>query len=282
MLAEIAGGILSNSLALLSDASHMFTDSLAILLSYLAIQWSKKPATAQKTFGYHRTEVLVALVNGITLFIIAGYIFYEAIHRLFYPLEIKTGIMLAVAAAGLAGNIVGMLLLRAEGPDNLNIRSAFFHLVGDSLSSIGVIAGGIIISFTGWSIVDSLIGILIGGIVLRGAIDLVFESGEVLLESTPRDIDLEKLRDEVAKIPGIKDFHEIHVWTITSGRRALSGHILIDNISARESQKIIGAARELLSGKFNITHTTLEVECDSCLDNSCIFGNHDNGKAKGL
>lgn len=275
MALETAGGIFSGSLALLGDAGHMLTDSLAIFLSYLAIKWSQKPATAQKTFGYHRTEVLAALVNGLTLLLVSGYIFYEAVRRMFYPAQINTGILLVIAIIGFFGNIAGMLMLKSHSRENINVRSAFFHMLGDTLSSIGVITGAIIIALTGWNIVDSFIGILIGGIVLRGAIDLVFESSEVLLESAPRDIDIEFLRKEVEKIPGIRELHEIHVWTITSGRRALSGHLLVDNISTQESQKLVCQARETLRNKFNITHTTLEVECEACSDSICEFGNHE-------
>jgi len=271
MVIEAAGGIFSHSLALLSDAGHMLTDSLALLLSYLALQWSRKPATIRKTFGYHRFEILAALVNGMVLLGVAGYIVYEAIVRFFHPVPVNIGVLLAIGSLGLAGNLFGVIILRRESHDNLNVRSAFLHLVGDTLSSVGVIAGGIVMLITGWSGIDSLIGILIAGIILRSAASLVQESSEVLLEATPRDIDLAALRESVEKIEGIKEFHEIHAWTITSGRRALSGHILTENISTRESQAIICRVRELLREQFSITHTTLEVECERCEENSCEF-----------
>jgi cobalt-zinc-cadmium efflux system protein len=266
MVLEIVGGIISNSLALLSDAGHMLTDSLAVFLSYLAIHWSRRPADHRKTFGYHRAEILVALANGVALLIIAGYIFYEAVLRFFHPQEIKTGILLAIATIGLAGNLFGLFILKGESHDNLNVRSAFFHILADTLSSVGVIVGGVIIWLTGWTLVDSLIGMLIGGIVLRGAVDLVMESGEILLEATPRDIDIAQLRQEVGKIPGVEDLHDIHIWTIGSGRRALSAHVLTDNITTRESQEIACLIRAVLGEKYNITHTTLEMECETCGD----------------
>ena len=266
MVLEIAGGIISNSLALLSDAGHMLTDSLAVFLSYLAIRWSRRPADHRKTFGYHRAEILVALANGVALAAIAGYIFYEAVLRFFNPQEINTGILLAVAAIGLAGNLFGLFILKGESHENLNVRSAFFHILADTLSSAGVIFGGVIIWYTGWYLVDSLIGVLIGGIVLRGAVDLVMESGEILLEATPRDIDIALLRQEVTQIPGVEDLHDIHIWTIGSGMRALSAHVLTDNISTRESQEIACRVRAVLGDKFNITHTTLEMECETCGD----------------
>jgi cobalt-zinc-cadmium efflux system protein len=267
---EVVGGFISNSLALLSDAGHMLTDSLAIFLSYLAIRWSRRPANHRKTFGYHRAEILVALANGVALVAIAGYIFYEAVLRFFNPQEIKTGILLVIAAIGLAGNLFGLFILKGESHENLNVRSAFFHILADTLSSVGVIVGGVIIWFTGWYLVDSLIGVLIGGIVLRGAVDLVMESGEILLEATPRDIDIAQLRQEVQKIPGVEDLHDIHIWTIGSGMRALSAHVLTENISTSAGQEIACRIRAVLGDQFNIAHTTLEMECETCGD-ACQF-----------
>lgn len=271
MILELAGGLISRSLALLSDAGHMLTDSLAVFLSYLAIHWGRLPATHRKTFGYHRAEILVALANGVALLAIAGYIFYEAVLRFFNPQEIRTGILLAVAAVGFAGNLFGLLMLRGESHDNLNVRSAFFHILADTLSSVGVIVGGVVIWATAWYWVDSLIGVLIGGIVLRGAVDLVLEAGEILLEATPRDIDMTALRGEIERVPGVKGVRDIHIWTIGSGRRALSAHVLTDDITTRQGQEIACRIRAVLAGTFSITHTTLEMECDSCLSPSCEY-----------
>lgn len=271
MILELAGGLISRSLALLSDAGHMLTDSLAVFLSYLAIHWGRLPATHRKTFGYHRAEILVALANGVALLAIACYIFYEAVLRFFNPQEIRTGILLAVAAVGFAGNLFGLLMLRGESHDNLNVRSAFFHILADTLSSVGVIVGGVVIWATAWYWVDSLIGVLIGGIVLRGAVDLVLEAGEILLEATPRDIDMTALRGEIERVPGVKGVHDIHIWTIGSGRRALSAHVLTDDITTRQGQEIACRIRAVLAGTFSITHTTLEMECDSCLSPSCEY-----------
>lgn len=271
MAAEIAGGLVSHSLALLSDAGHMLTDSLAIFLSFLAIHWSKKPATGKRTFGYHRTEVLAAFINGITLLTVSCYIFYEAAHRFFVPVMIRTDIMLVIAVIGLIGNLVGVYLLHDEHHDSMNVRGAFLHLLGDALSSVGVIIGGIVVAYTGWGMVDSLVSILIGGIVLRGAVGLILESTDVLLESAPDDIDVNTLRAAVQLLPGVRDLHDIHVWTITSGKRALSGHLLVDDIATSESQKILCAVRAVLASDFNITHSTIETECEACGDNACSF-----------
>ena len=266
MALEVAGGLWSGSLALLSDAGHMFTDSLAVLLSFIALHWSKKEPTGSKTFGYHRLEIIIALVNGLLLLAVSIYIFYEAIHRFIHPTLIKPNIMLVIAAIGLIGNIAGMLILNTESRENLNVRSVFFHLFGDLLSSVGVILGGLIILFTGWTLVDSLLGLMIGGVVLRSTINLIFESGEILLEAAPRDINIDKMRSKIEAISGVKEFHEVHVWSITSGRRALSAHVLTENVTVRDSQIILQAVRDTLSREFNVKHSTLEVECDECVN----------------
>jgi len=271
MALEAGGGILSHSLALLSDAGHMLTDSLSILLSYLAFRWSAKPATASKTFGYHRAEIIVALINGLALAAISVYIFVEAAHRFLHPEPIKVGIMLIVAAIGLAGNIFGLILLHSESNENLNVRGAFLHILGDTISSLGVIAGGVIIIFTNWIVVDALISVIIAGIVLRSAVNLIFESGEILLEGVPRGINLPLLKAEIGRIEGIRDIHDIHIWTITSGKHAMSAHLLINDITTRQSQAIVLKVRSMVEEKFSISHTTLEVECDTCKNNLCEF-----------
>lgn len=269
MTLEVGGGIVSRSLALLSDAGHMLTDSFAVMLGLTALYLAKKPASAKNSFGYHRAEIIASLLNGLLLVLISGYIFYEAAQRFFNPVEVKTGILITVASIGLAGNILAMWLLHSDSRSSLNIKGVFFHILGDTLSSLGVIAGGIVIAFTGWNIVDPLIGLMIGGIVLRSAYDLIVESGEVLLEAAPRDIDPAQVKATLESIPGIREFHDVHIWSITSEMRALSGHILTDDITTSQSQLLLEKARELLHEKFNISHTTLEVECSSCTNNSC-------------
>lgn len=273
MLLEFFGGILSGSLALISDAGHMLTDSLSIFLSWLAFAWSARPATERRTFGYHRLEIIVSLVNGISLIGLSGYIFYEAAHRFFNPQPIQTGMLLAIAAAGLIGNVIGLAMLHGESGKSLNVRGAFLHILGDTISSVGVIAGGVIILFTGWTMVDAMISVVIAGIMLRSAVGLTFESGEILLEAVPRDIDLAELEKAARGVPGVRDMHDIHVWTITSGRRALSAHLLVGDMRTRESQRIVTEVREMLERKFNITHTTLETECDACGGDACAYNN---------
>ncbi|MFQ3675292.1 MAG: cation diffusion facilitator family transporter [Endomicrobiia bacterium] len=273
MLVEFVGGIVAKSLSLVADAGHMLTDSLAIFLSYFAILVAKKPANKKQTFGYHRIEILVALINGLFLMFVGGYIFYEAINRFFNPLEINSKLLLIIGLVGFVGNLVGVLWLHSDSKKNLNIRGAFLHMLSDAMSSIGVIIGGVVVSYTKWFWIDSLIGVLIAGLVLRGAIGLIFDSGEILLESTPKDIVIDVLQKEVEKIPNVKGFHDIHIWTISTNKRALSAHVLVNNISIQESQKILCAIKDILSKKFNINHSTLEVECVECKKDACEYKN---------
>ena len=211
MGAEVVGGILSNSLALLGDAGHMFVDALALGLALFAITIAKRPATPTKTFGYHRLEIMAALVNGIILILVALYIFYEAYQRFLDPPPVQAPLMLLVATFGLTANLAGILLLRKASHGNLNIKAAFWHIFGDTISSVGVIIGGVIIAVAGWYIVDPIIAVFIGGIILWGAVRIVRESVDILLEAVPR-------------------------------------HIQVDKVI-----KVI-----------KITHTTLQLECDSC------------------
>ena len=263
-LVEFAGGILSGSLSLIGDAGHMLTDTLALGLSYFALRLSKRPADAKRTYGFHRTEILVSLLNGLTLIVISGYIFYEAYRRFFAPPQIKAPLMLSVAIIGLVVNIIGMSILRKSSQGNLNIRAAFLHVLGDALSSIGVIVAGIIIFFTKFYLVDPIVAILIGGIILRGAVALVTESSNILLEAVPRHLSMDDIVEELKKIPGVKELHDFHLWTITSGIYALSGHLVIEDQMVSKSDQILKDANAVLQEKFGITHTTLQMECSAC------------------
>lgn len=272
MLFELVGGLLSNSLALVSDAGHMFTDALALGASLFALFLVQRPATKKHTYGYLRAEILVALFNGTMLILVSTFIFYEAYKRLFAPVEIKASLMLVVAIAGLIANLIGMRLLEHSVNENLNIRSAFWHMLGDTLSSIGVIIGGLIVLFTGWRQIDAIISFLIGIIILRGAVGVITESANILLESVPKDIDLELLISEVKKIGGVNDFHDIHLWTIGSKSYALSGHLSVHDQLITQCDNIREQVEKLLSEKFSIQHTTLQLECKSCnCSNSCTL-----------
>ncbi|MBI4187600.1 MAG: cation transporter [Chloroflexi bacterium] len=264
MVAEVIGGILSNSLALLSDAGHMLVDALALGLAMFAISIAKRPATLTRTFGYHRVEIMAALANGVTLVVLALGIFYEAYQRFLQPPTVKTPLMLVVAIIGLIANLAGMLLLRSGSHDQLNMKAAFWHITGDTISSVGVIAGAIIISVTGWNIADPIIAVLIGVIILIGATQIVRESGDILLEAVPKHLQIDDVVGKLMTIPGVQDVHDIHIWTITSQIHALSAHLLIEDQQVSKSAEIMAAVNEYLAKHYNITHTTLQLECEKC------------------
>ena len=266
MVAEIIGGLLANSLALLSDAGHMLTDILALGLSLVAMRFAQKPPTPSKTFGFHRLEILAAFFNGMLLFFISFYIFYEAYNRLLHPEEIKGLFMLVVASVGLLANGIGIILLRKSAHTSLNVKSAFFHIVGDTISSGGVIVGGLLILYTGWYLIDPLIGIFIGILILRGAYALIMESIDIFLETTPKDINVEEMLDELRKIKGVKDVHHLHLWTITSGINAMSAHVLIDDLLISSSAYILKEIKSLLHNKYRIEHSTIQFESEFCGD----------------
>jgi cobalt-zinc-cadmium efflux system protein len=267
MVVEIIGGLLSNSLALLGDAGHMLVDALALGLSLFALNLAKRPSTPTRTYGYHRIEIMAALVNGSILVLVSAFIFYEAYQRFLTPPEVKTPLMLAVAAIGLIANLSGIFILRRGSRSTLNVKAAFWHILGDTVSSVGVIAGGIIITFTGWGVVDPIIAVIIGLIILWGAVRLVKDSVDILMESVPKHIQIEQVIDTLKSVAGVEDVHDIHVWTITSGINALSAHLLIRDQMVSRSAEVVEAVNHSLAERFNITHTTLQLECakrESC------------------
>jgi len=264
MVAEVIGGVFSNSLALLSDAGHMLTDALALGLSLFAIALARRPATSTRTFGYHRAEIMAALANGTILILVSAYIFYEAYQRFSVLPEVKTPLMLIVAVIGLAVNLVGLFLLRRGSRKSINVRAAFWHIIGDTLSSVGVIIAGVIIYFTGWYVVDPILAVVIGVVILWGAVRIVRESVDILLESVPAHVKIEDVIAAVKTVPGVEDLHDVHIWTITSGIYALSAHLNIADQTVSQSCDVLTQVNELLAKDFNITHTTLQLECESC------------------
>jgi len=264
MVAEAIGGILSNSLALLGDAGHMLVDALALGMSLFAIKIARRPTTATRTYGYHRAEILAALANGVILALVAAYIFYEAYQRFLNPPAVQTTLMLVVATIGLIANLIGIRLLRGVSRGSLVIKAAFWHVLGDTISSVGVIVGGVIISITGWGTVDPIIAVFIGGIILWGAVRLVRESADILLEAVPKHIQLDKVIETIKNVPGVEEVHDIHLWTITSGIYALSAHLVIEDQTVSRSAEIVKTVNQDLARYFNITHTTLQLECESC------------------
>jgi len=264
MAFEVVGGILSNSLALLGDAGHMFVDALALGLSLFAITMARRPATPTKTYGYHRVEIMAALANGTTLILVSLYIFYEAYHRFLNPPDVQTPLMILVASVGLVANLSGILLLKGASRGNLNVKAAFWHVVGDTISSVGVIVAGIAISVTGWVIVDPIVAVFIGCIILWGAVRLVSESVDILLEAVPRHIRVDEVVETMRKVSGVEDAHDIHIWTITSGIHAMSAHLVIEDQTVSRSAEIVRTVNHDLEERFSIRHTTLQLECESC------------------
>lgn len=268
-LAEIIGGILSNSLALISDAWHMITDASSLFISLVAFQIAKKEFTLKKTFGYHRTEIIAALFNGIFVILLAIYIFYQAYLRLLNPPEVQTTIMLIIALIGLTANIISMSFLHKDIKENLNVKGAFLHILGDTLSSLGVIIGAVIIYFTKLFIVDVFISFIIGIITFYSAINLIAEAIHILLEGVPKHLSIDEITEEVKVIEGVKEIHDVHIWTITSGIYALSGHLLVEEQPLSKSNEILNKVTELLKKDFNICHTTLQLE--STLNNGKCY-----------
>ncbi|HXY53138.1 MAG TPA: cation diffusion facilitator family transporter [Nitrospirota bacterium] len=264
MIAEAIGGLLSNSLALLSDAGHMLTDNLALLLSIFAMKFAAMPATEKRTFGFYRLEILAALINGIILALISLYIIYQAYLRIINPQRVEGTLMLAVASIGLIANIIGAFVLVKHSHANLNIRGAYLHILGDALSSVGVVIGGVIILFTGWYMIDPVLSILISLVIIYGAWVLVKESVSILLESVPAHINIETVAAEIGKIRGVREAYHIHVWTITSGVHALSAHVLVDDQLVSLSRDLVDDIGALLADKFKILHSTIQLECERC------------------
>ncbi len=257
MVVEAVGGLLTNSLALLADAGHMLTDVLGLGMALLAIRFAQRPATPVKTYGLYRAEILAALVNSVVLFGIAGYILYEAWRRFQAPPEVSSLPMLAVAVGGLVVNLIGVRLLHTGAGESLNVRGAFLEVVADLLGSLGVILAAGIIYLTGWWLADPIISVVIGLFILPRTWRLLKSALDVLLEATPEHIDVEQVGAAMREVPGVASVHDLHVWTITSGFVAMSGHVQADG---RRSSQVLHDLQALLRERFGIEHTTLQVE----------------------
>jgi len=272
---ELVGGILSGSLALMSDSGHMFTDTLALALSLVAMRVAMRPPTAERTYGYLRAEILAALLNGSALIVMSLLIFYEGARRLFDPKEVDSGLMLVVALAGLAANGVGIMLLHDRSKENLNVKGAFLHMFGDLMSSIGVIAGAVAIMLWDLTIVDPILSIAIGAIILVGAWRLVTQSTSILLESVPTHIRLDVLRTKLLTVDGVSGVRDLHVWTLSSGLHAMSAHISVRDMMVSDCPDLLSKVEGMLREEFGITHTTLQLECARSDGSSCSFSKPD-------
>ena len=263
LIAEVIGGILTNSLALISDAAHMFTDSAALAVSLAAIRIGRRPADGKRTFGYYRFEILAAAFNAILLFLVAMYIIYEAYQRLSKPAEIESMTMLAVAALGLVVNLISMRLLTKDKDESLNIKGAYLEVWSDMLGSIGVIVGAVVIKLTGWSWVDSVIAVAIGLWVLPRTWTLLKESVNVLLEGVPEGLGVDDIKKVLLAVDGIFNVHELHVWSISSGKASLTVHLASTHPPERWPL-LTDEIRRLLGEKFSIFHATIQLENSVC------------------
>jgi len=261
MLAEAVGGFLTNSLALLSDAGHMLADVAALLLAMLALWFASRPVTTSKTYGYYRLEILAALANGVALVVIALLIFYEAFERIKTPKradEILAFEVIWIAAGGLVINLISAWLLHSASEENLNVRAAFLHVLGDALGSVGAIAAGIIIWRWGWTIADPIISIVMSLLIIYSSWHLIRESVNILLEGTPSHINVRAVIAAMHEVQGVTDVHDLHVWTISSGKDALSAHVTVMP-GARHRETLV-ALQERLRHDFNIGHVTIQLE----------------------
>jgi cobalt-zinc-cadmium efflux system protein len=256
---EFLGGFLSNSLALTSDAWHMFADLTALILCYMAGRVSIRPPTWNKTYGYHRVEILSALLNGGTLMLVAAFIFYEALKRVFTVEEVHGASMLAVAAVGFAANLVSMTVM-SRRMLSLNVKAAFLHVFSDTLSSIGVIAGAVIIHYTGFFIVDSIIGVGIGLTIMYGSGKMLRTVVNILLEGAPSHIDPKRIVERLMEVDGVLGVHDIHVWSITSYVHVLSAHLVVRGQAMKDTNGLLNKMKTILQEEFGISHSTLQLE----------------------
>ena len=263
--AEIAAGLFANSLALLTDAAHNATDVIALGLSWYAVRLALRPAHSGKTYGYHRAGILAALVNSTALVVVALGVFYEVYRRIVSPPEVRAGVLAIVAFAAFAVNLAAALLLRRGSERDLNLRSVFVHLMGDVFSTLGAAIAGVAIALTGWNGWDAVAGALIGVLILWNAWGILRATIHILLESTPEDIDVERMVADVLQVQGVRGVHDLHVWSITREMRSLSAHILVGEMTVRESAAVQIAVGTLLCDQYGIQHSTLQMECDGCL-----------------
>lgn len=258
MAAEVAGGLVSGSLALLADAGHMLSDAGSLALALFALWIAERPPTREKTYGYYRMEILAALANGVTLVLVALYIFYEAWHRFQDPPDVTGAIMMGVATGGLLVNLAGLALLHSSRDRSLNLRGAWLHVLADAAGSVGAIVAGVLVWWQGWNWADPAVSVLIGLLVLASSWSLLKESVAVLMEAAPAGIDVDRVRDEMVGIDGVVGVHDLHVWSITSGLVSLSAHVAVDD--TRPAAAVLGEVRHALQDRFGIGHTTIQLE----------------------
>ncbi|MGH8080640.1 MAG: cation diffusion facilitator family transporter [Lysobacter sp.] len=267
LIAEVIGAFLTNSLALLSDAAHMGTDTLALMIALTAVRLSRKPADAKRSFGYVRMEAMGAMVNGLMLFGVAGYILWEAAGRFSEPPQIATTGMLVIASLGLIVNLISMRLLQAGSGESLNMKGAYLEVWSDMLGSVAVIAGAIVIRFTGWTVVDPILAVLIGLWVLPRTWTLLREAGNVLMEGVPKGIDLDVVRALLSSTPGVIDVHDLHVWSLGSSTPAMTAHLVV--AEGTDGDALRRELTQLMDERYGIEHCTLQIEATACEGEAC-------------
>lgn len=273
-LAEFLGGIISNSLALLSDAGHVLTDAFALGLSLIAAEISRRPSDFRATYGYHRFGLVAALINGISLVAVSIYIFYESYRRFLRPPDIDIPIMLLIAIFGFIGNLT-MTFMLGKGHEDLNIKSAWLHVIGDTISSLAVIISGLVIYFTGWRTIDLITGFMIGIIIILGGIRVIKEALHIFLELTPPGFDINRLVDEISSLKGVLGIHDVHLWAITKGQIAFSCHVYVNDQRLSELQCLRKEIEDRLKNK-GIHHIIVQFECIECegAETFCKIGNN--------
>src|SRR3954452_21196154 len=262
LVAELIGAVVSGSLALLADAGHMATDAVGIALAVGAVTLAQRPARGRRTFGWQRVEILAAVINGLLLLAVAGYVLVEAVVRIGKPAEIGSTPMLVIAGVGLVVNLVGLGLLRAGREESLNVRGAYLEVLGDALGSVAVLVAGVIIATTGWTPADTLASLVIGFLVVPRAWHLLREAFDVLLEAAPRGVDLDDVRSHIMRVDGVLDVHDLHAWTITSGLPVLSAHVVVtdDALAAGHGGRVLDALCSCLGEHFDVEHCTFQIE----------------------
>jgi len=265
MLAEVAGGVISGSLALLADAGHMLTDAASLALAWVAFRIARRPSDWQRTYGFHRFQVIAAYTNGITLIFIAAAVLWEALNRLREPVQVLGGPMLVIASLGLIVNVAAYFALHGADRDNLNIRGAMLHVLGDMAGSAAAILAALIIIWTGWTPIDALLSMLVALLILRSAWGVVAESGRILIEAAPKGLDVRTLaRDLEANVPGVENVHHVHAWSLTEARPMVTLHAKIGD--QQEAYRIVAAVKQRLRLRFGVVHATVEIECEECAD----------------
>ena len=267
VVAEVVAGYFANSLALLADAAHNFADLLALAFSWYALRLARRPASARRTFGYHRVTILAAQVNAVSLVLLALFLGWEAVQRLRAPEPVQGGPMIVVALLAVALNGLISLWLHGQAKHDLNLRSAYLHMLGDALSALGVVAAGIVVAATGATVADPVVSLLIAALILWSSWSVLAEATNVLLEAAPKGMDMAAVEQAIQGVPGVLNVHDLHVWTVASGVVACSCHVLVAEQSVRSGQQVLRAVVERLHHDFGINHTTVQVEVEGCEPN---------------